>query len=239
MNRCLNRVIVASIAFLAIGMSFQSTEAAIIYGEHVFDDNAFVDVVLEQNGQLSTWDTVATQHSAAAVEEAVIGPNLAGIVELGNANASGNVLLGFTDNVVVNGTGADLVLFEENGTSSRFFQESFRVSLTVAGLSTAGEFTYVDVQQLTAEGNRIASPNHSGWWHNVGYLDLSSLGVPDGATIDQIAITSRSIVVGGADLSAVGALHSTVIPEPTTLAIWAALIGLGLTSSRFRRRKMV
>jgi len=210
---------------LALAAKSACVDAAIIVGGISFDDNAFVDTVIQENSPLFPF------YGALTVSDALVGSNPANGVDL----LTGSVLLGFTDNLVVNGTGSDLALFE-GGPLFSPPPEGFVVSLSVSGLSTPGEFVVVPVSDT---GFNAASNDSI----LVGYLDLSSLGLPVGATINQIAIATdiATAVVGGADLTVVGAINnsSPVVPEPASLAIWSmlGLVGVGVGWRR-RSRKL-
>ena len=124
--------------------------------------------------------------------------------------------LGFTDNVVVNGAGNDLVLFELG------VPDSFTV--TINGVT----HTY------PTSGTGF---NAGGFSLNAVALDLDAFGLGAGATINSLRL---AFVASGtvASTSLVGALNSRGfggVPEPAT---WAMMItGFGLVGGVLRSRR--
>ena len=107
--------------------------------------------------------------------------------------------VGFTDNVVVNGDGPDLAVFE----SAR--PEGFTVAVFDPTTGTYSAPLHFD-------------PIETGWYDHCGYpvnaalIDLSSFGVPRLGTVTQIRIDNLGAPGGfeGADLADVRAVHSAV-----------------------------
>lgn len=128
------------------------------------------------------------------------------------------VELGFTDNTLVNGAGADLVLFELGVPSI------FKLSLTINGItrSYASIFT----------GSTAANFNL-----NAAAIDLDDFNVAVGSSLGSIVIGMDDDSNTLPSLSLVGALNSgrpgSQVPTPGTLALAGlALLGLGATLRR-------
>jgi hypothetical protein len=130
------------------------------------------------------------------------------------------VELGFTDNVVTNGAGADLTLFEI-GTP-----DNFGISLTVGGVT----------QTIASVATGFSA---GGYNINVATVDLSLFGLTPGATVSSIVVNMGFPYAGTSNsptLGAVVALHdsSAPVPEPTLLA----LLGAGLAGGALRVRRL-
>jgi hypothetical protein len=157
--------------------------------------------------------------NAATVADAVTGWD---VTQWAYCNCtSAFVELGFTDNVVTNGAGADLAVFEI-GTP-----DNFGLSLTVGG-----------VTQTVAS---VATGFSAGGYNiNIATIDLSLFGLASGASINSIVVNMGFPYAGTSNsptLGAVVALHdaSAPVPEPTLLALLGA--GLAGGALRVRRRR--
>ena len=177
-----------------------SQATAIEVGGIQFDDNAFSDAILST-------DYTGGLVNAATLEEALLGTTLSTYIDydippLGQDPSTYTkdlrqyIELGFIDNDVYNGEGNDLVFFE-------------------AGSPNA---IYVCLNTTYQEEISIIVPTNYRPYDskiiNVGYLDLSVLGVPEGEKIDRITVSSWRTPQDGTgygvpEIAAVGALHST------------------------------
>ena len=184
-------------AFGGILIEMPQAHTAIIVAGVTFDDNnAFADTVI--SFQVPTGedpnDAVGSDMETFVDGMTIHDPDPRDFVELR-----------FTNNVVVNAAGDDLAFFEIGD------PEPILVSLTVGGAFVSVPTAYT-LEDSFPSGRKI----------NVGFLDLSDLGVADGAII-------TSIVANGAgtqpEFAGVGALNS--VPEPSTVMLTAlALLGL-------------
>ena len=111
-------------AFLLLVLSFSSANAsATVTPTGIsFEDNAFADQVLEVNG---TW---------LGNVSAVLGPTINDCAWNQAHDENAFIKVAFTDNSIVNGSGADLVMFEETGVDP-----GDAVKVTIAGVTN----TYV------------------------------------------------------------------------------------------------
>lgn len=186
-----------------------SSGRAITVAGYNFQDNAFADTVVSSFGSY-------TNAGAATLEAAVTGPSLTKYAFSFTSGAF--IILGFTDNLLVNGAGKDLALFEY-GIPSTF---SITIgTITSNYLSTATGFTSMigrDTFQV-----------------NVALIDLTDFNIAPNATLNSIKIGMDDTLNGVPTLGVAGALNSQAIPEAgSTISFLATgLIGLG-----FLRKKL-
>jgi len=184
-----------------------SAQAAVSVGGYNFNNNAFADSLLGSSGSYTT-----SGGSLAAVLTDTDPGTYAFSFDQG-----AYVDLGFTDNVVVNGAGNDLVLFEL-GVPDTFNVTINGVTLTFPTVGTGF--------------------NAGGFALNAVALNLDAFGLGAGSTINSLRL---SFVNNGtvASTSLVGALNSRDanggVPEPAT---WAMMItGFGLVGGVLRSRR--
>ncbi len=171
-----------------------------------FDANAFVDVVLSDSGTITSDD----YHGAVSLEAAITGSDLNSYFD---PDSTDWVEVGFVDNVMFNGAGNDLAVFE---TLSATDAVSMRLSL--GGAAVVVPVTH---SGLTSSG---------GYQINIGYLNLDDFGVPPNGSVDHLFVFGTDLP----EVTALGALNSRDVPEPATLAI--AVVGLlGAGVSRRKR----
>ncbi len=198
---------------------FAGTANAAIVGGIDFPDNGFADSVLSTD--FTGTFGYRNGSSAFTLEEAVTGSNLDTWMEYGEHDMlpgedgdynstsppTQYVELGFTDNYVFNGPGNDLVIFEY-GTGNAAL-----VALDLQSIQ--------DPYNPTSHAIVVETTYQDGWATNVGYIDLSDLGVALGMTIDSVFVSSALGESGEVywrmpgfpdwgvpELVAVGALHT-------------------------------
>lgn len=194
----------------ALLLGATSASATISVGGFDFNDDAFADTLTASSGDFST--------SGGSLAD-VLTDKDAGTYAFSFSEGA-FVELGFTDNLVINGMGNDLVLFELGVADP--------LTVTIGG---------VTLEVLTAATGFSAG----GFSLNAIALDLDLFGIADGGSISSLRlafpINQESGTVSSTSL--VGALNSQSItggvPEPTT---WAMLIaGFGLVGAAARRRR--
>lgn len=124
-------------------------------------------------------------------------------------------MLGFTDNDVLNGTGADLAIFELG------VPDTVKVTFGIQTQSFLTTYT-----GFSAGGFDL----------NVALIDFSTFGIASGANLPYVSIgldTPGNTTVPS--LSLVGAFHVTAVPEPESYSMMLA--GLGLIGFMAARRR--
>ena len=177
-----------------------------------FDDNAFVDSVIDSQGGL---------YWSGGTQAGLLNSD---VNDGGIALYDGNFMsFAFSDNYCTNGVGADLAVFEAGSPA-----EDFMVSLSFFTDNT-GWTTPIQYSTLYTGGSA------SGYNLNVAAIDLSDYGFATGDSISAVWIGGVTHpTAGGTDLVAIGAINtSTSVPEPSTIL----LLGFGLLSIAGLRRK--
>ena len=182
---------------VAVFLIAGSAEALNIAGI-AFPDNGFADTVISTNAAASHFVTGDPQVIISSAD-AITGSNQDSYFD---PSGGEYVELGFTDNVVRNGPGNDLAVFEL-GTA-----EVAAIQLELGGT------------QRTAQSIYTGFSNSRGAPINVAWFDLTDFGLAPDATIDSLVLRP----VGAPEFSAVGA-----VPEPTTgLLLGLGLLGVAV-----------
>lgn len=193
-------------AAAAIAAAVPATAATLV-GGYSFDDNAFADTLISSSGSF----TVSGGSLASVLTDIDAGTYAFSF------SPGAFVELGFTDNSLVNGTGADLVLFELGVPSV------FRLSITIGG--TTRSYSSTDT-----------GFNAGGFNLNAVAIDLDDFGIASLASLGSVVIGMDDCSNTCPSLSLVGALNSGpvgAVPEPSTLALVSlALLGAGATTRR-------
>ena len=194
----------ALIGFISIG-SAQS--ATVNIGTLSFDDSTFADTVSVVSGDVPNVANIIDKDlvTNATLDSGFFGTDV--------------IEVGFTDNLLVNNTGIDLLVFE------RFSdEESPLLSLTFGGPSIAGVFLESimpgGINQTTVFG-----------------FDLDLLGITAGAIVaGNVFFTINGNTPDIAEIAAIDS-GTTVVPLPAALPLFAG--GLGLLGLIGWRRKRV
>jgi len=144
---------------------------------------------------------------------------------------SGVVEIVFSDNLILNSAGPDLVVLELSGAMSAGTpdpRENFGVSVYDGVAFTP--FTYFD--PIATGTSYCGDPSLCLDTFSVE-IDLSAFGLFEGQTVDRVRLHIFDVGLGtkSADIGVLGALNSAPIPEPST----GLLLGWGLLPLASRR----
>jgi hypothetical protein len=171
------------------------------------DSLGFADRLLGSSGSFTT--------NAASLAEALTDHTLSTWVQATAAGDStaATVLLGFSDNRLVNGPGDDLVLFEVGHEAYEYSQEGFdSLWVTVNGRT---RLYFTTETTTTVDDHNV----------NMTRIDLSHFGLAEGAVLDRVQIGLGYDTRGSLpQLQLVAAMNSVAapVPEPASLALLAA-----------------
>lgn len=160
-----------------------ASQADIVKGPYTFADDAFVDELLGTGG------TVNPSPAGGDVATFITDTSLATAVFLGNG---GFVDLAFTDNVVVNDVGADLVIFDKG---ALFFPKRYDVTIEIGGTTQ----TFVPGNVFFADGLTTTRAVE---------IDLTDFGFAAGATISTLRLSRFAGQPQSPAISGVAALSS-------------------------------
>lgn len=183
---------------LALALSVGAAQAATV-GSFTFDDNAFAD---DAAIALTTGGTRGPATFPASATD-------------GNLSTASNlndsfVEIFFTDNVLINGPGADIVIFGNTNNN---------VIRLYTGADTNASWTTGDSNFITAG----ATGNTSGFSLNGATIDLSTLGYADGAEITDGLFLARGGVFSTVwDVAALNS-RDVVTPDPNPVPLPAGL----------------
>lgn len=195
-----------TIALLA-ALFFAPVASAATFLGTTFDDDAFADVLLSDASGHTVWN-------ATSAEAALTGANENSTAF--NVTIGSFVTLGFTDNKLINGVGADLAVYE------LFVDAAEDIYVTIGGVQV--------VESQTVTG----FTNTDGFDVYVSLFDLSDFGVALGGSVTSVKLQGdcTTAACSGPGLAsspfvAIGALNSMpVAPVPLPASLPLILIGL-------------
>ena len=210
------------LCFFVLALFTFNSSAVISVGGFTFDDDAFADTLISSFGSFTVGG------GAASVEDAVVGSDVSDFAFSFTPGAF--LQVGFTDNVIINGAGDDLVIFELG------VPDVVELSLTLGGTQVS--------KLLTDTGL-----NAGGFNLDAAAWDLGAdFGLAPGATVSSLVLEIDTVTGGSTvpSVTAIGALNSVVpggggpgggggaaVPEPSTYAMMIlGLAGLGYYKRR-------
>ncbi len=206
-------------AALALATSLGAGATTLEIGGLSLDSQGFADQLISSSGSFST--------NATSLAQALTDHSLSTWVRATAAGDStgSTLVLGFSDNRLVNGAGDDLVLFEVGHEAYEYSQEGFdSLWVTVNGVTrlyfTTETSTHVDDHNV-----------------NMTRIDLSHFGLAEGVQLDRVQIGLGYDTRGSLpQLQLVAAMHSVAapVPEPASLLLLAAG---GLLLAGLQRRR--
>lgn len=192
-----------------------AAQAALNIGGLSLDEAGFADTLVSSTGVFTT--------SSGTLANALTDGSLSTWAL--STTPGAKVVLGFTDRVLVNGTGNDLALFERGHEAYEYSQEGFdSFNVTINGITRL---------YFTTETTTIVDDYNV----NMTAVDLSFFGVADGATVSQVEIGLDYNTRGSLpQLQLVAGINTVAaVPEPATVLM--TLAGLGLVGGIARRRQ--
>lgn len=202
-----------------LGASLGASAATLEIGGLRLDSLGFADQLISSSG---SFNTNAASPAAALTDHAL--STWVQATAAGDSTAA-TIVLGFSDNRLVNGAGDDLVLFEVGHEAYEYSQEGFdSLWVTVNGRTRL----YFTTETTTAVDD-----------HNVNMtrIDLSHFGLAEGVVLDRVQIGLGYDTRGSLpQLQLVAAMNSVAapVPEPASLLLMASG---GLMLAGLRRRR--
>lgn len=199
----IGRLAMAALTIVVLGAT--AANAVTTLAGQVFEDNAFVDDV--------------SAHGSWTNPSAVVGPNIMTYAQNNPPDPQAYLLATFLDNSIVNGAGADFVLFEANGPGSPGLAGE-PAKITINGITRTYATTWA------GEGGAYSA-----------YIDLDDFGVLTDHRVAMIQLWGLYSGSSGTEYMAIGALNNGApIPAPAAIGLVAlGLIGLRATRRYFGR----
>ena len=205
----MSRVVMAAAVAVALAGPATSRADMIFIGGYNFQSNAFADTLVSSYASEYgfVFGPLFGGVTPPTLAQAVTGPYVGDYA--GSLSAFSYVQLGFTDNVLRNGPGPDLALFETGIVRDRF---------AVALAPSFSDADYRDYQSAYT-GFHFGAEFQTNEL-NVALVDLSDLGVPLGGELTSITVGLYPVTVfqkgalSSASLTAAAAFY----PDPVTVA---------------------
>ncbi len=215
-------------AILAMCLCAASAHAApISVGGFTFTagEEAFADDAVLVSG-------VITGADAPTIKTVLVGSSISDSFNTGDSGG-GIVEVLFTDNAIVNGPGADLVIFELSGDRPAGTPDPAEVF----DVSIFDGFSFSSFVTVTPVATGFPDPADPTLDVFAVQVDLSSFGIAPGGTTDRVRLHIFNANLGSksADLTALGALNSLTVPEPSSSA--ALVVSLSALALLRRRRR--
>ena len=214
----------AALSINIIAASVQATPIAVAGftfadGERSFADDAFIV------------SGVITGADNAGVQRILVGSNIADSFNTGDSGG-GIVEVRFLDNVVVNGPGTDLVIFELSGDQPPGTPDPREVF----GFSVWNGTAFSSFTTMTPIATGFPDPADATLDIFKIEIDLSSFGLLASASTDRVRLHIYNANLGSksADLTALGAMNSSPVPEPAS----GTLVATGLLALFALSREM-
>jgi PEP-CTERM motif len=205
------RAIAAALLAVAGGASASTLEI----GGLSLDSLGFADTLISSSGSFIT--------SGASLAKSLTDHDLATWVQSSTPGAQ--VVLGFTDNRLVNGPGDDLALFEVGHEAYEYSQEGFD-SLWVS-FNGQRRLYFTTETTTTVDDHNV----------NMTRIDLSHFGLAEGVQLDRVEIGLDYVTRDSLpQLQLVAAMHSVAAPVPEPASALMLLAGGGLLAIARRRR---
>lgn len=190
---------------LALMLGPPGAQARIVVGGIEFADHAFASSLIAHN-----LPPDRTFPQSASVADAMLGADFERHVD---STFGSFIQLGFDHGALANIPGPDLVVFEMFSDTDPF----------LLSLAAGGPYLAVPTSSWS-----VVDSNSLAWDIRAAFVDLDALGVPLGAFVDSIVLTTPASSV---EFTAVGSL----LAEPTGVGLaGTALAGLALAGLRRR-----
>ena len=185
-------------------------------GEQAFADDAFVI------------SGTVTETADEQVRSTLVGSDLGDSIRVITPDVA-VIEISFSDNLILNGDGADLVIFELSGSAPSVGFADVNERFEVSVLGEAGFSSFVEVVPVNTG---FLAPHDTSL--SAYAVELADFGFAPGETTGSVRLRLVDhLVTRSADPTALGALNSTPVSEPSTgLLLGMGLVGLAIARCR-------
>jgi len=220
-GRGIRRSLAAAAAAYLVPVAADATPVTVAGFTFAAGEEAFADDAVVVSGTV-------TGASGEQVRSTLVGSNLGDSIRVITPDVA-VIEIAFTDNVIVNGPGTDLVIFELSGSAPPVGFADVNEKFEFSVLGGIGFSPFVEVVPVNTG---FLAPHDSTLSAYVVEIDLAAVGFSLGETTDRVRIRLvDNLVTRSADPTALGALNS--VPEPSA----GLLLALGLVSLALIERK--